>query len=77
MFFGWSLTSGDLRVSHFLATHMMQAVPIAAALISWAGIGFFARRMVLGFAGLWAVWVLAEFGAALQARPALVFGPWL
>lgn len=26
---GWSQTVGDLRVPHFFATHMMQAVPIA------------------------------------------------
>ena len=25
---GWSLTVGDLRPAHFLATHMMQAVPV-------------------------------------------------
>lgn len=29
---GWSLTRGDLRVSHFLATHMLQVVPVAALL---------------------------------------------
>jgi hypothetical protein len=27
---GWSLDGADLRPSHFLATHMMQAVPIAS-----------------------------------------------
>lgn len=30
---GWSLSRGDLRISHFLATHMLQVVPIAALVI--------------------------------------------
>ena len=29
---GWSLNGADLRPSHFLATHMMQAVPIASVI---------------------------------------------
>jgi hypothetical protein len=29
---GWSLDGADLRPSHFLATHMMQAVPIASVI---------------------------------------------
>ena len=71
MFTGWSLTGGDLRVAHFLATHMMQAVPIAAALAVRARIGFFAPSFVLGFAALWAVWVLVEFSLALSGQPAI------
>jgi len=73
MFTGWSLTGGDLRVAHFLATHMMQAVPIAAVLAIWARIGFFATYFVLGFAALWTVWVLVEFNVALSGEPALFF----
>lgn len=71
VFFGWSLTGGDLRVSHFLATHMMQAVPIAAVLAIWARIGFLAHYVVPGFAALWTVWVLAEFSVALSGQPSL------
>jgi len=71
MFTGWSLTGGDLRVAHFLATHMMQAVPIAAVLTIRAQIGFFARYFVFSFAALWAVWVLGEFSAALSGERAL------
>lgn len=71
MFTGWSLTGGDLRVAHFLATHMMQAVPIAAALVIRARLRFFAQSFVFGFAGLWTVWVLVEFGNALSGEPAL------
>ena len=29
---GWSLNGADLRPSHFMATHMMQAVPIASVI---------------------------------------------
>jgi hypothetical protein len=71
MFTGWSLTGGDLRVAHFLATHMMQAIPIAAALMIRVRSGFVARYVLQGFAVLWTVWVVAEFRAALSGQPAL------
>ncbi len=71
MFTGWSLTGGDLRLSHFLATHMMQAVPIAALLALRARIGFSAGYVVPGFAALWTVWVLVEFTVALSGEPGL------
>jgi hypothetical protein len=31
--FGWSRTGGDLRVPHFFATHMMQALPLLGLLL--------------------------------------------
>ena len=31
--FGWSRTGGDLRVPHFFATHLMQALPLLGLLI--------------------------------------------
>lgn len=71
VFTGWSLTGGDLRVAHFLATHMMQAIPIAAALTIRVRSGFVARYVLKGFAVLWTVWVVAEFRAALSGQPAL------
>ncbi len=70
MFTGWSLTGGDLRVAHFLATHMIQAVPMAAVFAIRARSRFFAQPFVLGFAALWTVWVLVEFSIALSGKPA-------
>jgi len=70
MFTGWSLIAGDLRVSHFLATHMMQAVPLVAICIVKLRIGSFARTAVVGFAALWAGWTLIEFSTALSGQPA-------
>ena len=48
--FGWSRTGGDLRVPHFFATHVMQALPLLglaadrlaprrAVPLVWAGVG--------------------------------------
>lgn len=32
-FFGWSIEAGDLRISHFLGLHGLQALPIAAIIL--------------------------------------------
>jgi hypothetical protein len=70
---GWSLVVGDLRVAHFLATHMMQAIPI---------VGLIAARSLAPAAAMAAVWlsalgwtglVLAAYQQALAGRPL----PWL
>jgi hypothetical protein len=53
---GWSLAVGDLRVPHFLATHMMQVLPLA---------GLVAARLLPGGAGVAAVWVAAALWTAL------------
>jgi len=47
---GWSFEVGDLRVPHFFATHMIQAVPVAAAL---------ADALVPRAAALAVVWLFA------------------
>lgn len=70
MFTGWSLIGGDLRVSHFLATHMMQAVPLFAICVVKLRAGRFASAAVVGFAALWAGWTLVEFRTALADQPA-------
>lgn len=67
---GWSSTGGDLRASHFFATHLMQALPI---------VGFFAdrfrpkaaRRLVLLGAGLGTLLVAATFVQAALGYPFL------
>jgi hypothetical protein len=73
MFTGWSLTGGDLRVAHFLATHMMQAVPIVALVLVRAKTEGFATYGLWLFSALWAVWTLAEFSVALSGDRALIF----
>jgi len=75
---GWSLVGGDLRVAHFLATHMMQAVPVAALVMCRILPGRMALPAVVGGAGIWSVWVMSAFGMALAGQtPAvltLLFG---
>jgi hypothetical protein len=68
---GWSLSSGDLRVAHFLATHMMQAVPFAALLAAYVQPDRAKLPLVIGVAVLWALWVLIEFRGALTGAEAL------
>jgi hypothetical protein len=71
---GWSRETGDLRVAHFLATHAMHLVPLAALGAS-AFLG--ARAAVaatLAATGLYAALVLFTFAQALQGLP---FLPWL
>ncbi len=54
-FFGWSTTGGDLRVPHFFATHLMQALPL---------LGLIADRAVPKLATL-LVWLGAALGLAI------------
>jgi hypothetical protein len=65
---GWSMTGGDLRVSHFFATHLMQALPL---------IGLAADRLAPRLAGrglavgtlLGVLLVAWTFAQALAGRP--------
>jgi hypothetical protein len=52
---GWSTTGGDLRVPHFFATHLMQALPIAGLIADKL---FPARATLL-------VWLASIFGVAV------------
>jgi hypothetical protein len=53
---GWSLSAGDLRVPHFFATHMIQAIPLA---------GLVADRMLPAPLATIAVWLTATAWTAL------------
>ncbi|MDM7981235.1 MAG: hypothetical protein QUV71_12930 [Rhizobium sp.] len=68
--FGWSRTGGDLRVPHFFATHIMQALPILGL-----GLDRFAPRLARPGIALGAVLsiavVIATFVQAVQGRPFL------
>ncbi|MEM8974860.1 MAG: hypothetical protein AAGD43_22605 [Pseudomonadota bacterium] len=73
---GWSLAGGDLRVSHFLATHMIQVLPLAGLAIALVAPGRTGIAVVLVIAALWTAATLIEYARALAGRPspmALVF----
>ncbi len=67
--FGWSRTVGDLRVPHFLATHMMQAMPAAGLAIERVGSGTLALAAVWLLAVVWAALTLFAFNRALAGQP--------
>jgi uncharacterized membrane protein YuzA (DUF378 family) len=66
---GWSRSSGDLRVSHFLATHMIQIVPLVGLMIERIVPGRVAILLVVGFAALWTLVTMQEYGTALTGKP--------
>ena len=66
---GWSLTVGDLRPAHFLATHMMQAVPvfgIVAARVLPSGV---AVAAVLLAAVAWTAATVVVYSIGVSGRP--------
>jgi hypothetical protein len=61
-FFHWSTTGGDLRVAHFAALHLMQAVP----LIAW----FWPDKRVVGASLIGGIGIVAALAAqALMGVP--------
>ncbi|WP_193336370.1 hypothetical protein [Devosia beringensis] len=66
---GWSITVGDLRPAHFLATHMMQAVPVVGLVAAWLLPEQAATLLVWLFAAGWTWLTLATFRLALAGRP--------
>lgn len=66
---GWSLTRGDLRPAHFLATHMMQAVPVVGLVASWVLPPTSGLVVVWVFGAVWTWVTLATFRLALTGRP--------
>jgi hypothetical protein len=65
-FVGWSMEVGDLRPAHFLALHMMQAVPLLGLLSDRRGFGL---APVLVGAALYTAVTLVVFFQALQGIP--------
>ena len=66
--FGWSRDGGDLRAAHFLATHSMHAVPLAA--VACARLFGPAARAAVRFAALAYVGLVAlVFSQALRGLP--------
>jgi hypothetical protein len=70
-FFGWSRTVGDLRVPHFLATHMMQVLPIAGLAIERFASGPIALVLIWIIAAVWSTLTAYAFNRALAGQPFL------
>ncbi|BBH63916.1 hypothetical protein ACTI_06010 [Actinoplanes sp. OR16] len=69
---GWSTTGGDLRISHFVGLHALQALPILAFLLTRTGLSPAKKtRLVLIGGGAYAVLVLLLTWQALRAQPLL------
>jgi hypothetical protein len=67
---GWSSTGGDLRASHFFATHLMQALPLLGLLADRFRPAS-ARSIVYGGTALGVVIVVATFIQAALGYPFL------
>ncbi len=74
LIFGWSRDGGDLRVAHFLATHLMHLVPLAGLAIVWIA-GGRAVWAVRGAAVLLVALVGLTLAQALAGRPFLPMLP--
>lgn len=68
---GWSLAVGDLRVPHFFALHIMQALPLVALLAQRALAPGAAGLAVVVAAAGWVGLTLFTFRQALDGRPLL------
>ncbi len=67
---GWSTTGGDLRVPHFFATHIMQALPILGLLADRLAPAS-ASRIVIAGALISVLVVVAAFTQAAMGMPFL------
>lgn len=72
---GWSRETGDLRVSHFVATHLIQAMALAGwfadRLFSRAGHPYNVRSVVGAVAIIGIVLTVATFAQAVRGWPLL------
>ena len=74
-FTGWSLVAGDLRVAHFLATHMIQALPLIGLLVTQVAPGRSGVAIVVIASLAWGAITLNEYGRALSGKPSLLALP--
>jgi hypothetical protein len=68
---GWSREVGDLRLSHFFATHAMHFIPLAGLVAQQWLDAANARRAVWASAAVFTLFVLVAFAGALAGRPLL------
>ena len=72
MLTGWSRSGGDLGISHFLATPMIQALPVFALLDERIIPSPMALPAVLAFAAGWTGLTLVEFRTALGGMASFI-----
>lgn len=65
----WSRSLGDLRVSHFISLHALQALPFVAWASSWLPVSWLQWTAVIGATAATAALALATFLQALAGRP--------
>jgi hypothetical protein len=70
---GWSRDGGDLRVSHFFATHALHFVPAVGYLASKALLPAQARLAVYAASAAFTALIIFTFFQALAGRPFLPF----
>lgn len=69
---GWSRVGGDLRVAHFLATHMIQVIPLVAICIALGTSRRVAYGLVLAASAAWTAWTLLEFFTAQAGKASVI-----
>ena len=67
-FTGWSIVAGDLRIAHFLATHMIQVLPLVGLAVAHVAPGRIGVTVVVGAAMAWSAFTLHEHGRALAGK---------
>ena len=68
---GWATRGGDLRVPHFFATHMIQALPIVGIVADRTGMPMARTLVLIAALAALAVTVLT-FAQAIAGRPFLI-----
>jgi hypothetical protein len=69
---GWSRNGGDLRVSHFLATHMIQFIPLAGLALSVVFNRPTAMIGVVAFTIFWGAWTILEYRHSLDGKASVL-----